>query len=32
MAQETTTREEYRIVGKPATRIDGVGKVTGRTV
>src|SRR3989304_185019 len=32
MAQETTTREECRIVGKPAARIDGVGKVTGRTV
>ncbi len=37
MAQETKVREEakaaeYRAVGKPATRIEGVGKVTGKTV
>src|SRR3970282_1469834 len=32
MAQETATREEYRTVGKPVPRIEGVGKVTGRTV
>jgi CO/xanthine dehydrogenase Mo-binding subunit len=32
MAQETATQQEYRAVGKPVTRIDGVGKVTGRTV
>ncbi|MCH8345781.1 MAG: xanthine dehydrogenase family protein molybdopterin-binding subunit [Chloroflexi bacterium] len=32
MAQETATQQEYRIVGKPITRIDGVGKVTGKTV
>lgn len=30
--QESPTREEYRIVGQPVTRIEGVGKVTGRTV
>ena len=37
MAQETKIREEhqeqeYRSVGKPVLRIDGVGKVTGETV
>lgn len=32
MARETATRQEYRIVGKPATRIDGVAKVTGKTI
>ena len=37
MAQETKVREEetqreYRNVGKPITRIEGVGKVTGKTV
>lgn len=37
MAQETKLREEeptreYRNVGKPAKRIEGVGKVTGKTV
>ncbi len=32
MAQETATQQEYRIVGKPITRIEGVGKVTGKTV
>ena len=37
MAQETKVREEetqreYRNVGKPVTRIEGVGKVTGKTV
>jgi len=37
MAQETKIREEethreYRNVGKPVARIDGVGKVTGETV
>src|SRR3990172_8297249 len=37
MAQETKVREEpeaaeYRVVGKPAPRIEGVGKVTGKTV
>jgi CO/xanthine dehydrogenase Mo-binding subunit len=37
MAQETKVREEetqreYRNVGKPATRIDGAGKVTGETI
>ncbi len=32
MAQETAIQQEYRIVGKPITRIDGVGKVTGKTV
>ena len=32
MAQETATQREYRIVGKPITRIEGVGKVTGKTV
>src|SRR5688572_18033546 len=37
MAQETKLREEetqraYRNVGKPVTRIEGVGKVTGKTV
>ena len=30
--QESPTREEYRIVGRPVARIEGVGKVTGRTV
>ncbi len=37
MAQETKLREEpasreYRVVGKPVKRIDGVGKVTGETI
>src|SRR5207247_1714300 len=37
MAQETKVREEevpgeYRNVGKPVTRIEGAGKVTGETV
>jgi CO/xanthine dehydrogenase Mo-binding subunit len=37
MAQETKIREEetqreYRNVGKPVTRIEGVSKVTGKTV
>jgi CO/xanthine dehydrogenase Mo-binding subunit len=37
MAQETKVREEetqreYRNVGKPITRIEGVGKVTGKTI
>ncbi len=37
MAQETKIREEereheYRNVGKPLKRIDGVGKVTGETI
>ena len=37
MAQETKVREEetqreYRNVGKPVKRIEGVGKVTGKTV
>ena len=32
MAQETITHQEYRTVGKPVTRIEGVGKVTGKTV
>ena len=32
MAQETATREEYRTVGKPVTRIEGAAKVTGKTV
>jgi CO/xanthine dehydrogenase Mo-binding subunit len=37
MAQETKLREEemhreYRNVGKPVTRIEGAGKVTGETV
>jgi CO/xanthine dehydrogenase Mo-binding subunit len=37
MAQETevrrpTPQEEYRAVGKPVRRIEGVGKVTGKTV
>jgi CO/xanthine dehydrogenase Mo-binding subunit len=37
MAQETILREEetqreYRNVGKPVTRLEGVGKVTGKTV
>src|SRR3990170_235993 len=32
MAQETIVREEYRVVGKPVTRIEGIGKVTGKTV
>ncbi|MDO8616428.1 MAG: xanthine dehydrogenase family protein molybdopterin-binding subunit [Dehalococcoidia bacterium] len=37
MAQETIARdetrpEEYRAVGKPVTRIDGAGKVTGKTL
>jgi CO/xanthine dehydrogenase Mo-binding subunit len=37
MAQETKIREEetqreYRNVGKPVTRIEGAGKVTGETV
>ena len=37
MAQETKVRDEesqreYRNVGKPVKRIDGVGKVTGETV
>jgi xanthine dehydrogenase molybdopterin-binding subunit B len=32
MAEETTTQQEYRVVGKPVPRIEGVGKVTGRTV
>jgi CO/xanthine dehydrogenase Mo-binding subunit len=37
MAQETITREEeesreYRAIGKPVTRPDAMGKVTGQTV
>ncbi len=32
MEQETVTRQGYRTVGKPVPRIDGVGKVTGRTL
>jgi len=37
MAQETKVREEdtqreYRNVGKPVTRIEGAGKVTGETI
>jgi len=32
MAQDTITRQEYRTVGKPVPRIEGVGKVTGKTV
>jgi len=32
MAQETIVREEYRAVGKPVPRIEGIGKVTGKTV
>ncbi|TMF06053.1 MAG: xanthine dehydrogenase family protein molybdopterin-binding subunit [Chloroflexi bacterium] len=37
MAQETEVREEemqreYRNVGKPVTRIEGAGKVTGETI
>src|SRR3989337_577001 len=32
MAQETIVREEYRAVGKPVTRIEGIGKGTGKTV
>jgi CO/xanthine dehydrogenase Mo-binding subunit len=32
MAQKAATRQEYRTVGKPVTRIDGVAKVTGKTV
>src|SRR3972149_9029889 len=37
MAQETKVREEesqreYRAVGKPVPRIEGIGKVTGKTV
>ena len=32
MAQEIATQQEYRIVGKPVPRIEGVGKVTGKTV
>ncbi len=32
MAQETSTKQEYRIVGKPVTRVEGAAKVTGKTV
>ncbi|MBI2913393.1 MAG: xanthine dehydrogenase family protein molybdopterin-binding subunit, partial [Chloroflexi bacterium] len=32
MAQEIATQQEYRSVGKPVPRIEGVGKVTGKTV
>src|SRR3990170_8418633 len=32
MAQEIATRQEYRTVGKPVPRIEGIGKVTGKTV
>ena len=32
MAQETSTKQEYRIVGKPVTRVEGAAKVTGKTI
>src|SRR3972149_5233047 len=32
MAQEIATQQQYRTVGKPVPRIEGAGKVTGRTV
>ncbi len=32
MAQKAATRQEYRTVGKPTARIEGVAKVTGKTV
>lgn len=32
MAQKTVTGQEYRTVGKPTARIEGVAKVTGKTV
>lgn len=32
MAQETVIREKHRTVGRPTPRIEGAGKVTGRTV
>jgi CO/xanthine dehydrogenase Mo-binding subunit len=32
MAQKAATRQEYRAVGKPVARIEGVAKVTGKTV
>src|SRR6058998_3777798 len=36
MAQQTKVREDeqqqYRAIGKPVTRIEGVAKVTGKTV